>query len=166
MRLTLGIDIGVDGAIAVFDDEGRFVEVFDLPTMEGAIGKQTRRVINSLALHGMLLRRSGPIDGTIALIERVHAMPMNGSVATFSQGHSLGSVTTVLALLGIACELVQPTAWKKAVGLPAKPDKKQKKEIARCAAIRLYPEAAPFLERVRDHNRADAILIGRYHFAH
>ena len=165
MRLTLGIDIGVDGAIAVFDDEGRFVEVFDLPTMEGAIGK-TRRVINSLALHGMLLRRSGPLDGTRALIERVHAMPLNGVIATFSQGHSLGSVTTVLALLGIACELVQPTAWKKAVGLPAKPEKKQAKEISRCAAIRLYPEAAPFLELKKHHNRADAILIGRYHFAH
>ena len=126
--------------------------------------------------------------GIMAVFERVNAMPSQGSASGFSLGDSSGCVRAVLATLGIASHIITPAEWKKHFSLiTAQPKrtkrtkppettmeaekklatlraqaKVQAKETARALAIQLYPAAAQYLARKADHNRAEAVLIGRY----
>jgi len=148
--LTIGIDPGLTGAFAVLDASGALVTVADLPIMrDRRLGWVDAEVFSS-TLFG--IANGDRMDVTV---ERVHAMPRNGSQAAFSQGCTLGSLLAALQLVRARIELVQPAAWKKALGLSS--DKSASLDKARL----LYPLAS--LDRKKDHNRAEALLIA--HFA-
>lgn len=154
--MILGIDVGLSGACAVFTNEGIFVEVFDLPTMQ-ANGKQAycKNVVNATGFHDALIARG--LEMPIAYLELVSAMPKQGVASMFSLGHTLGSVVGVLASLHIPHIFIRPQEWKKAYGLKGK-----EKDQSRTMAIRMMPAAGNYLSRKKDHNRAEACLIGRY----
>jgi len=156
MKYIVGIDPGLSGAVAVFCD-GHFSEVVDLPTMQSG-GKQSfvKNVVNAGELARMLGDRTRGAD-VVVYVETVSAMPKQGVASMFSMGHTLGSITSVLAALGLPYLMVRPQEWKKAAGLL-----KTEKDQARTYAIRRFPAAEKYLARKKDHNRADAILIGHY----
>ena len=147
----IGIDPGVDGAIAVVGDDNRLVATFDMPCM--LLGKNKRQV-NAAELANILWEESACLDA-IAYVEQVSAMPGQGVSGMFNFGVSYGVVQGVLAALKIPMVLIRPAVWKKRAGLLGKD-----KEAARTLAQQLYPEAP--LGRKRDIGRADAILIARY----
>jgi crossover junction endodeoxyribonuclease RuvC len=72
----------------------------------------------------------------------------------FSLGHSLGVIHGVMGALCIPWQPVTPSVWKKAAGLSSD------KEAARAQASKLFPDME--LHRIKDHNRAEALLIARY----
>jgi crossover junction endodeoxyribonuclease RuvC len=72
----------------------------------------------------------------------------------FSLGDTVGCIRGVVATKGYPLELITPQSWKKRFGLSAD------KEQAQAKAIELYPQ--PPLSRVKDHGRAEAILIARH----
>lgn len=156
MSIHIGIDPGLTGAVAVLDN-GTFRRVEDLPIMP--LGKGQGRVknqINAAGLSALLceLADDVPDEQCCVVMEKVSSMPDQGIAGAFSLGHTLGVITGVVAALGFRLELVTPQSWKKHYKLPAE------KDVARMKAIQLYP-AAP-LALKKHHNRADAILIGRY----
>lgn len=158
MTYVLGVDPGLTGAVTVMTSAGEFVEVFDLPVMQTG-GKQSfvKNTINASALFAKLqLVRSGGA-GMVAYVEMIAAMPKQGVASMFSMGHTLGAVTSVLACLQIPYVMVRPQEWKRAAGLI-----KAEKGQSRALAIQRFPEAAGALARAKDHNRAEAILIGAY----
>lgn len=146
-----GIDPGLSGAIAVIDSAGQFVWVEDMPTLLRGKGAVKREVDAAGIAH--LLR---PIADQIRLfmVEKVSAMPAQGSASTFSLGHSLGTAVAVVQTLGIPVELVSPATWKKRMGLT------RDKEDARAKAIHLWPTAPLHLKRHAD--RSEALLLARY----
>lgn len=107
-----------------------------------------------------LLREVESVDGFIEMVtvENLHAMPKNGSVANFSSGYSLGIWVTALTALGIPYQLVSPVAWKRALMA----GEAREKDASRVVAGRMFPEIRSELSRVKDHNRADALLIAEY----
>jgi crossover junction endodeoxyribonuclease RuvC len=141
----------VSGAYAVVDAQGRFVTVGDLPV--SSLGGAGKSQVNP-ALLAKLIREIKP---DLAVIEQVGAMPGNGTVAMFRFGQASGLIIGVIAALQIPWLLVSPHVWKKAAGLTGQP-----KDASRTKALALFPEAAPFLERKKDHNKADALLIAKY----
>ena len=147
--LTVGIDPGLTGAFAVLGAGGALVTVADLPIMrDRKLGWIDAEAFSS-TLFGIANGERMQVT-----VERVHAMPRNGSQAAFSQGCTLGSVLAALQLVRARIELVQPAAWKKALGLSS--DKSASLDKARL----LYPLAS--LDRKKDHNRAEALLIAHY----
>lgn len=148
-RLTLGIDPGLTGAFALLDEAGACLAVDDLPIIrDGRLGW-----IDADALTGRLLElRAG--HELHATVERVHAMPRNGTLAAFSQGMTLGSLLAVLQTVRARVELVTPGTWKRALGLSA--DKSASLDRARL----LFPLAP--LDRKKDHGRAEALLIAAW----
>lgn len=153
----LGIDPGLTGACAVFTDKGEFVEVFDIPVMQTG-GKQSfvKNVVNASGLHDQLAGM-GCMSGLAAYVETTSSMPGQGVSSMFSMGYTAGTITAVLACLGIPYTMVRPQEWKKAAGLI-----KSEKGQSRALAIQRFPAAAKALGRVKDHNRAEAILIAAY----
>lgn len=149
-KYLIGIDPGCSGALAVFED-GEPVEWMDMPTVK--VGKSSR--VNSASVAKFLSFFDHP--SMHAYIELVHAMPLNGSVSSFTFGHASGSVEAVVATLGIPYTLVTPQAWKKRAGLIG-----TDKDAARSRAIQLWPSIRDLDPKGKGQALADALLIARY----
>ena len=143
---VLGVDPGLDGAIALLGDG--FLAVRDMPTA----GELKRRVVVAAEAAGII--RAWTPD--IAVIERVHAMPKQGVTSSFRFGQALGTIEGVLGALLIPIEYVTPQSWKKHFRLSAN------KDDARLRAIQTWPRIADELRRKKDADRAEALLIARY----
>lgn len=154
MRLTIGIDPGLTGAIAALAD-GRFYDVSDMPTV--GRGKAGRQSVNApiLASHLRGLIYSHPGADVVAIVEDVASRPGQGTVSMFRFGHSCGAVAGVLGAMRIPVVYVTPQRWKRHHGLLG-----SEKDAARGRAIDLFPDAP--LSRKRDQGRADALLMARW----
>ena len=147
----LGIDIGVVGAVALISPEGEVLGSWDMPVLNN--GPAGRRAGNGPLLAEIVAQS----HATKAYVELVGARPEEGAVGAFAFGRSRGVVEGVLATLGIPVQLIAPSAWKRAIGIP--PGKEGAKDAARAEAIRRRPSKAGLFARVKDDGRAEAALI-------
>lgn len=151
MRI-LGIDPGVDGAVALWDS-GAITRLIDMPT---TIHGTSREVDGwELHLHLQWLQAAQPVD--FAYMEETHAMPKTGSQGNYSQGFSKGAIVTACRIAKIPLVRVAPATWKLKSGLRGK-----EKVASLYLARELFPNRASDLKRAKDHNRAEAMLIARY----
>ena len=142
------IDPGsVNAGIAVFHD-GTPVFVDDIRSVDGMIDP----ALLGHALRDMKVER--------VVVENVHSMPGQGLSSTFKFGMACGIIRGVCGALCLPLTLVTPQQWKTAVGLKHRPDK----AAARATAMRRFPSLAPRLERVKDTDRAEALLIGEWYW--
>ena len=150
-RVTIGIDPGITGAIAVLAD-GEYFDTWDMPTR--GRGKAGKRAVDAGKLAATLRGVMPLFRGATfsAVLEDVHAMPKQGSTSMFSFGRSVGAVDGVLAGIGIRMIEVTPQRWKRHHGLIG-----ADKGAGRVLAASRYP-AAP-LQLKRHHGRADALLM-------
>jgi crossover junction endodeoxyribonuclease RuvC len=107
----LGVDIGVQGAIAVLDESEQLVEVHDLPVLQD--GPASRRTINAALLAGII----GACHADKAFVEHVAARPGEGAVGAFAFGRSRGVIDGVLGALKIPVTFITPASWKRTLGL-------------------------------------------------
>jgi crossover junction endodeoxyribonuclease RuvC len=148
---VLGVDIGASGALAVLDDTGQLVDVFDMPTLRD--GPKNRRTINAPLLAELVYRT----HAERAFVERVGPRPKEGAVGAFAFGDCKGVVRGVLAAAAIPCVFITPVQWKRACGVPPGADMK---DMARSNAINRWPAKAAMFGRKMDDGRAEAALIG------
>jgi len=149
--ITIGIDPGCSGAVVVFDSITTTFQYILMPTME--VGKSTR--VNGAAVADFLkpFLQTKPL----VFLEKVGAMPKNGSVAMFTFGHSAGVVDGVCSALGLPITLVTPQAWKKHCGLIG-----SEKDASRSRCVQLYPTVADLHKKGKGQAIADALLIAKY----
>jgi hypothetical protein len=146
---VIAIDPGLTGAAAILDARGNLIEVFDLPT----IGLKAQRRIDAANLAD-LIRAHAPY--TFAMVELVNSRPKQGVASTFRFGASYGAMFGVIVALAIPVRHVSPSKWKKALGLNSDA------ETSRARAIETWPTRADLFALKRDHNRAEATLLGLY----
>ena len=155
--MIIGIDPGQTGALAVLSGGGAYLDlVFDMPVTTRLSGKG--KEVNAYLLADFLLEmKQQGTEELKAVVERVHAMPGQGSTSMFNFGRSLGVIEGVLSGLNIPVQWVTPQAWKKKFGLI-----KKEKDAARALVLSMYPERSDLFSRKKDGGRADATLIGLY----
>ena len=163
--IVIGIDVGLTGAIAKVSADS--YEVEDIPTaMKGDGSGVVANEVNAAGVAEILRRMTeGHRDDAMVVIERLTGRPniVNGvkmpsqSSRVFSNGDSYGVLRAVALVLGLRVEYVTAAAWKGHYKLPGGP---KQKELARARAITYYPRAP--LARVKDHNRAESLLLARY----
>jgi crossover junction endodeoxyribonuclease RuvC len=146
---VIGIDIGIQGAVAVLDQSGALVEIHDMPTLQD--GPAGRRAVNAPLLASIIFAS----HATAAFVESVNARPGEGPTGAFAFGRARGVIEGVLAAAGVPITFITPPAWKRAVGLTLK-----SKDAARSEAIRRCPDHAALFARVKDDGRAESALIG------
>lgn len=151
MRVVFGIDPGVTGAMAALVD-GDPVGVWDLPLRAGPAGRE----IDPRALRGLIadVRAWHPGADAVACVEAAWGRPGEGVRNPFSLGVEFGRLLATLELAGLRAELVPPATWKREAGLL-----KQDKSASRALARQRFPAMADRLARVKDHGRAEALLI-------
>lgn len=150
----MGIDVGVSGAIGVITDASQVVFTADIPTYKPKAGSN-RRTIDEGALFNILQAYEG-VEYLQVAVESVGAMPGEGVASSFTFGYSFGLIRGMLVGLGIPYRLVSPVAWKRKQGIPAGSTKAAGLARARV----LFPGAD--LKLVKNHGRADALLIADY----
>lgn len=125
----LGIDPGLDGALAVVDTAGHILAIAKMPTWERTIRRSRKRFLDSGELAKLLKEWQTQFKLVSAAVERVGASPQMGSTSAFSFGHGYGIVQGVLAALGIKVVPVEPSVWKRTAGLGGQ-DKKASVTLA------------------------------------
>lgn len=147
--MILAIDPGASGALAFFNLTAGTLDIIDMPTVEVKRGNKDKREISPQMLAALIAARSP----TTAVLERVGAMPGQGSSSMYQFGRGVGMVEGVLAALHIPTEYVTPQAWQKAVGA------RDGKDGNRQRAAELFPAYAHLFARKKDDGRADAALM-------
>lgn len=181
-RLAVGIDPGLTGALAVVTDENQAV-VVDLPSyrVAGSKAGSTKGMIDYPAVAELLAGLSladftGAYDPRSYAVKAACEAPQAGNKSRGAQrenpalaaaraniamqaGLSAGLWPLAFAQARVPFRFVQPAAWKKKYKLVGLADA-EKKKAALAQARTLYPDLP--LGRVKDHNRAEAVLIARY----
>jgi len=152
--LVLGIDPGLDGALALLDSELNLLEVWDVPTLELSRNGKAKREIDVQALVDM-------VEGVVVYrpkvwIENSTPMPGQGSASTFAFGKTFGLLYGVCAAKKLVIERVAPQKWKKALAVP------KEKDGARARASVLMPAHSTHWPLKRHDGRAEAALIALY----
>lgn len=154
-RRTLGIDVGLNGAIALIQD-GELIGVVDMPTVTLDRNGKSKRQVSVPELVQIIK----DFDPTEAYVEKVFAMAGQGVTSVFSFGRSLGVVEGVLTTLKIKTTLMTPQTWQKGLGVTGG------KDGSRARAMELFPEQMAQFKRVKDDGRADAALIALWGAKH
>lgn len=182
--IYIGIDPGLNGALATIDDnyqetwmddrpsrdplspmeDALFkaypttkVSVFDTPTMEVESSGKVRNKYNLAAMAAMLRPYQGNPE-VLVVLENVHSMPSQGVSSSFSFGEGLGMWEGIIAAYGLPLEKPSPQRWKKEMMA----DQGKDKDAARFRAIQLFPQMAEQLSRKKDDGRAEALLMAEY----
>ena len=149
---SIGIDPGLNGALAVLTADGTLEALWDTPTLTLRTSRGSRQEYDVSGLVALLAPYGGP--QTHVMIEEAQAMPGQGTRSMFTIGVGFGVWLGILAALALPHMRVRPHIWKKALGLG------QDKEASRLRAMQLFPSAA--LRRKKDHGRAEALLLAFY----
>jgi len=154
MKLFIGCDPGLKGAIAVIDERANIVKCFDMPVRK-IKGVKSATVKNEIATSELFNTLASESMHTYeyAIIERVGTRPGQGIASAFGFGDSFG---VARAVLEIYCELGEsrPADWKKELGLLT-----LDKDASMAKALKLIAGSAEFLKRKKDHDRAEAMLL-------
>jgi len=153
MRLLLGIDPGLSGALAWLDmDTGSIVQLSDMPIVPKTSKKKAH--INIKELADLIAGESLYTDAVV--IEYVSAAPKQGLASTFKFGFGTGVLHGICTAHNMLISTVPPAVWKMGLGLS------RSKDESRALASKIWPEKAQLFERKKDDGRAEAALIGHY----
>ena len=150
MTRVVGIDPGANGCIALIDTDTNETKVYDFPKLE--------KEIDVMELFGGIVKSLGVVD--LCVIESVHALPRQSTVAGFKFGVAVGIARAISGVLCCRTEYVSPQRWKKYFNIN-NAEKAQLKEMAVLKARSLFPKLTDVLLKSKD-GRSEALLIAEY----
>jgi len=146
MALVCGIDIGLDGGVAVIDTAGKIVSVDVMPRTVSPHGKH---VVDAVGLKRLI-----PASCRLVVIEFTHSFGHESRSACFSFGRSTGKTQAVLELAGVPWEEVTPQMWKAEILEGTKKDK--------AAAIGYCKSRWPQYDIGRHDGKADSLCMAEF----
>lgn len=144
----LGVDPGKAGGLVLIDDTGRILKATAMPDTTDD-------------LLDWLMGVNHHAKTVVAALEKVHSMPKQGVVSSFTFGEGFGQLKMGLAAANIGRTLVDPKTWMKELLIP--PRKKtdtstQWKKRLREFAQSLFPQYSQLITL----KTADACLLAEY----
>lgn len=140
----IAIDPGLTGALAFLTPDT--ATVMDMPVIDG---HHRTRLIDSQLITDVVSNQ-WPYD--VVIIEKPLWRRHDGAKQATSVWLNYGRLTACFDVWGE----VTPALWKKQMGLSS--DKTDSLDKART----LFPDLSSLLNRKKDHNRAEALLIGHW----
>lgn len=161
LRLTIGVDPGIKGAIMVLGD-GEPIACIDMPTRSREptkAGKSRGYEVDAGVLASRIrgIRQQHQGVHVMACLEHIAMRDTNARGTDQKAGEGYGIVKGVLGALSIPWVEVYAQTWKRHFGLLG-----TEKDTARLYAMRLFPRHQQWLARKSDNGRADGLLIGRW----
>lgn len=137
MSNFLGVDPGGSGAMAVIDEEGKFVSFIKLKETDFDVADWLKSYVTTVSF---------------AYLEKVHSMPGQGVASTFKFGASFGGCRAMLVYSTIPWDFVTPLKWQNALSCRTGGDK----NVSKAKAQQFWPDVKI------THANADALLIAEY----
>lgn len=163
MRFVLGIDPGCTGAYALLDEQGAIAAMGDLP-----IVRDGKAIVLLDGQFGFDIMRAAhdhdedtPTNASIAgVIERIGGRDNRGT-SMVKAAAIFGGCCYAMQSNHVPLNFVTPSQWKAHFNLqmPGAKDLARKKASLNKARL-LFPTAD--LDREKDHNRAEALLIAEW----
>lgn len=166
-QLFVGVDPGKSGALVALDAGGAWVSSMPMPVAgTGSSARvQAWAVCDWLRSLAPENKTAWALSNVTAVIEKVHSMPAQGMVSTFSFGHATGAVYGALSAAGVRILEVSPRDWQ-VYGLRGKPKgtRVQLKATVVQVCYERWPESREALTQRggkirRESGTADAALI-------
>lgn len=154
MKLVLGVDPGLSGALCLYNPTNGDISIMDMPTHTVTTNGKKKRRLDLYSLGTMLDYRRNDIAR--AYIEAPTSRPGEGVTSAFTFGFCCGAVQSAVAANLIPMELIPPAKWKRDMGL------NQDKDASRRKASMIAPKYHGLWERVKDDGRAESFLIAYY----
>jgi len=154
--VIIGIDPGLNGAIAALNPDGSMAWIEPMPTLRHKTGKK-RRYVSVVHLRPMARRR----EITAVGLEWVWAFQGEAASIAFGFGAAYGEVRGAFGILH-PVDLIAPITWHKTFGLAGGDEGKL---AARALATEMWPEHERTFNKnkLRGSGCADAALIGEHH---
>jgi len=159
-KLFVGIDPGLDGAIAHVGEDG-WGGYDIMPTFtEHVLHNKQKRQYNIPEFIAILARLQRDYAIPLTMVERQQAFPQQGGVSNFTIGCSYYMCLTALHSLNLPFEIVKPKEWQKSINITGKYDKGKVVSYA----IKRFPKTLliPYGKRVPHSGAADALCIAEY----
>lgn len=133
--IYLGIDNGIGGALAAYNEEGNILTAVAMPTIKVQKAKGNKNEYNIPALIEWFNQFRGMTK--MVTLEKAQPFPGQGAVSMFSIGRGYGIMEGILAGLGLPYMVIHPKTWQKKMfeGMPHN-DTKQASVVT---AQRLFP---------------------------
>lgn len=154
MKSTIGIDIGMNGGIALYDGTELLTWRMPVYTVTKNGGKRKKVNIDGVNEIIDLCLSTGFID--MAYIEQVSAQRGNGAAAAFTYGFGAGVIEAIIQCRKIPFTYVLPQVWKKAMSCP------KDKDAARMRASQLMPQYKHHWDKACLDGVAEAAMIALY----
>jgi hypothetical protein len=138
--ILLGIDPGVNGALALFDKAERRVTVHDMPDTTDTLFD--------------LVRSFPPVQ--VCMIEKPYYPKIIGIKNAAKIAEAYGRIKAVLFVCGIPIREVSPADWKAALRLSSN------KAASRELAGAFFPDDADQWKLAKHDGRAEAALLAWY----
>ena len=162
--LVLGIDPGISGALAFYNED--VLTVHDMPTTTRIVNGSKKQAVEPYQLASIIELHRHAIDKVV--VEQVSAMPARarfpggpvrgmGATSAFSFGTTYGMILGVVAAVGLPVITVVPVVWKRKFGLLG-----QGKDASRAEASRRLPRWADLWPLKKHDGRAEAALLALY----
>lgn len=155
--IFIGVDPGINGAVAIVDHDGALLSVMRTPTISNATARG-RPEYDVRAMHKMLAHAvTIPDDGNLRFVlELVHSFPGEGTVSCFKFGVGWGLWMGLASGMQLPIIELTPQDWQR-VALRGHP-MKNPKATSYLVATRLWPNLDPALARP-PYGGADAALM-------
>lgn len=161
--IWIGIDPGVNGAVAVLDNDLNVLLLEKFPTIKEkktSSGHKTTFVFPEMA---SLFKKISDLPGNkFVFLENVSAMPRDGVSSAFTFGGSFWAIQQVLACNNLPYLLVSSKRWQSVMLQQCPKDRNERLELYRAQAIRQHPTQSGNLSRKSDADKAAALLIAHY----
>lgn len=149
---TLGVDPGLFGAVALWDDDLEVLVIHDAPIARIVKGKSQNRAVLVDGEYARIIRELAP-DRMV--IEEVGGIKGQSASASFNFGAVFGVMRGIAAALNIPVHFRTPQSWRMAMRVA------KGKDGSRLRATQIFPTYAAKFARVKDHDRAEAALMAR-----
>ena len=171
----IGIDPGMHGAIAVRGNGG--IWIYDIPVTTSSVlsgnNAKEQTDIDIDKLKRVVTSILNKIQGCQVITVCEHSAGMaylptsqrggyhDNAHSAFKKGYGFGVLRAVFAVAGIPFDFTpRPGDWKRTLQLTdSNLTYNQKKNKARVKAIELFPMLQDALKRVKDSDRAEALLL-------
>lgn len=152
-----GVDPGMTGAMAILDEDGDLLQLFDYPGEEASLWRiLSDKLFSSIEIKLVALEQAAimPMERENKFGKQIRQS--SKSLAVFHQNYGIWRMA--MAAKGWPVDLVHPMRWRKILdsSVPKYPTKDDLLAYAR----RRWPGVD--LHRKADHNRAEAIMIAHY----
>lgn len=138
----IGIDPGLTGSISLLNLGGKIISIWDYPKRASSL----YCLFKDLSLY----------PNIFALVEKVEFSGFQNIANQMKYAETFYRQVYLLELFCIDYEIVRAKDWKPVFNLAK--NKKQSVDVV----LKLFPEAKQYIKQIKDHNRAESLLITEY----